>query len=336
MALAAASTRLPFVIRIVAAAALLLTGCGGPQSALTPAGRDAERLADLFFWMAAGAVVVWLLFVSLSVYALRVRREPHPERTASLLIILGGFVAPTIVLGVLLAFSLALLPGLLAPGSSGDLKILVSGEQWWWRVRYLQSGRDPVELANEIRLPAGQRIELELESPDVIHSFWIPSIGGKMDMIPGRRNRIALEPTRIGVFRGTCAEYCGASHALMSFPVVVLEKEEFAAWLEHQGKPAASPLEPLAHRGRDLFLANGCGACHGIRGSPARGVIGPDLTHVGGRLSVGAGILPNDHGGFLRFISSTDVVKPEVHMPAFGMLASDELQAMAAYLKGLK
>jgi cytochrome c oxidase subunit 2 len=324
------------VIRTIAAAALLLIGCDGPQSALNPAGRDAERLADLFFWMAAGAVIIWLVFVSLAVYALRAGREPHPEKTASLLIIGGGFIVPTIVLAVLLAFSLSLLPGLLAPGSKSDLKIVVSGEQWWWRVRYLQSGGEAVELANEIRLPVGERIELELESPDVIHSFWIPSIGGKMDMIPGRRTRLALQPTRTGVFRGTCAEYCGTSHALMSFPVVVLEEKEFAAWLEQQAKPAASPIEPLAHRGRDLVLANGCGACHGIRGTSARGVIGPDLTHVGGRLSIGAGILSNDHRGFLRFISRTDEVKPEVHMPAFSMLPPDQLRAMAAYLDGLQ
>lgn len=317
-------------------AALFLTGCSGAQSALEPAGRDAERLAELFFWMAAGAITIWVLFVSLTVWALHTRRRPHSERAATMLIIGGGAVTPAIVLAVLLVFGLRLLPPLLAPAPDGELKIVVSGEQWWWRVRYVPSGREAVELANEIRLPAGRRIKLELESPDVIHSFWIPSLGGKMDMIPGRRNRLALEPVRTGVFRGTCAEYCGTSHALMSFPVVVQEKEEFAAWLENQAKPAAPPLQPLAQRGRELFMANGCGGCHAIRGTLSHGVIGPDLTHVGGRLSIGAGILPNDAGGLLRFISSTDTVKPEAHMPAFGMLPDDELQAIAAYLEGLK
>ena len=323
---------------VVPAGALLLAGCGGPQSALDPAGRSAERIADLFWWMTAGAGVIWLAVIGLAFYAIRVRPEAHSRRQANLLIIGGGAIIPTVVLTALLAYGLALMPDLLAPAPEGSLKIAVSGEQWWWRVRYLPPGGNggAVELANEIRLPVGERVEFHLESPDVIHSFWIPALGGKIDMIPGRTNRLTLEPTRTGVFRGACAEYCGTSHALMSFYVIVLEKADFAVWLEHQQEPAQPPQQPLAGRGQELFLANGCGACHTVRGTLADGVVGPDLTHVGSRLSLGAGILPNEPDAFLRWIAGTEDVKPGVHMPAFGMLPPEDLRALAVYLEGLQ
>lgn len=323
---------------VVPVGVLLLAGCSGPQSALDPAGRGAESIADLFWWMTSGAIVIWLGVIGLAFYAVRARPEAHGRRQANLLIIGGGAAIPTVVLTGLLAYGLALMPPLLATAPEGSLKISVSGEQWWWRVRYLTPGGvgGSVELANEIRLPVGEPIEFHLESPDVIHSFWVPALGGKVDMIPGRRNRLALEPTRTGVFRGACAEYCGTSHALMSFYVVVLEKADFAAWLEHQQEPAPPPVQPLAERGQELFLANGCGACHAVRGTPADGVVGPDLTHVGGRLSLGAGILPNESDAFLRWITHTEQVKPGVHMPAFGMLPPEDLRALAAYLEGLQ
>ncbi len=320
---------------IVPAGALLLAGCGGPQSALEPAGRGAETIARLFWWMAAGGAVIWLAVIGLSIYAFRAQPGPHVKKT-TLLVIGGGALFPTVVLAVLLSFGLAEMPGLLAPAPPGSLQIAVTGEQFWWRVRYQPPGRAPFELANEIRLPVGEPVQLILDSPDVIHSFWVPSIAGKMDMIPGRVTRLTLEPTKTGTFRGACAEYCGASHALMTFHVVVQEKEDFTRWLESQSTAARSPTEPLAARGRELFLANGCGACHAVRGTPADGMVGPDLTHVGSRLSLGAGILRNEPGDFRRWIASPEHVKPGALMPAFGMLPPGELQAMAAYLEELK
>jgi cytochrome c oxidase subunit 2 len=322
--------------RVMLAGALLLAGCSGPQSALDPAGRGAERIADLFWWMTAGAIVIWLAVIGLAFYAIRVRPEAHSRRQTNLLIIGGGAVIPTVVLAGLLVYGLALMPGLLTPAPEGSLKIEVTGEQWWWRVRYLPPGGEAVDLANEIRLPVGERVEFHLESPDVIHSFWIPALGGKIDMIPGRRTRLTLEPTRTGVFRGACAEYCGTSHALMSFSVMVLEREDFARWLARQAEPAQEPTAPLATDGQALFLANGCGACHTVRGTPADGVVGPDLTHVGSRLSLGAGILPNEPEAFLRWIAHTEEVKPGVLMPTFGMLPLEDLRALAAYLDGLE
>lgn len=319
-----------------AVAACLAAGCRGRQSALDPAGRGAEEIADLFWWMTGGACVIWAGVVALTVYAIRFRPVARRGHWAAMLIIGGGAVLPTVVLAGLLIYGLALLPRLLARAPEGSMKILVTGEQWWWRVHYQPTVGTPVALANEIRLPVGEPVEFELESQDVIHSFWIPSLGGKMDMIPGRRTRLALHPTRTGVFRGVCAEYCGAAHALMAFDVVVLEKEEFARWLNAQRLPAAEPVGSSAALGRERFFANGCAACHTIRGTAARGIVGPDLTHVGSRRMLGAGHVPNDPGGFIRWIEKTDRVKPGVHMPHFGMLPRDELDALAAYLESLQ
>jgi cytochrome c oxidase subunit 2 len=179
-------------------------------------------------------------------------------------------------------------------------------------------------------------VEFQLESSDVIHSFWIPALGGKVDMIPGRRTRLVLKPTQTGVYRGVCAEYCGASHALMSFFVVVEREQDFERWLARQAEPAASPRGQTATRGGELFVANGCGACHSVRGTPADGVIGPDLTHVGSRHSVGAGVLETRADAFLQWLRRTNELKPSVLMPAFGMLPPDDLRALAVYLEGLK
>ncbi|HEX2100440.1 MAG TPA: cytochrome c oxidase subunit II, partial [Candidatus Synoicihabitans sp.] len=243
---------------------------------------------------------------------------------------------PTVVLALLLSYGLGRMPELIAPAPEGALRVRVVGEQWWWRIQYEVADGEWVELANEVRLPVGRPVEFELESPDVIHSFWIPSLGGKMDLIPGRRNRLLLEPTRTGTYRGVCAEYCGESHALMAFNVVVSEPEEFERWLQQQRTTAREPTLSQAIAGRDAFFATGCAACHAIRGTEARGTIGPDLTHVGGRTTLGAGILPNTPESFIRWIAETDRVKPGVLMPHFGMLPREELAAVAAYLESLQ
>jgi cytochrome c oxidase subunit 2 len=301
-----------------------------------PAGEAAQRIAGLFWWMTAFGIVIWIGVIILALWAARTPPRADSRRIANYLIVGGGAIFPTIALSALLVYGLAPLPRLVAPAPDGSLKIFVAGEQWWWRVRYETPAGDSVMLANEIRLPLGEPVQFFLESPDVIHSFWIPSLGGKIDMIPGRVTRLALTATKTGVFRGACAEYCGTSHALMSFFTVVHEKNDFSRWLAHQQTAAAPPAGAEAARGQDAFVANGCGACHTIRGTKAGGLIGPDLTHVGSRLSIGAGALSNDTENLLRWIARTDHVKPEVLMPHFGMLPADELRALAAYLKGLQ
>jgi cytochrome c oxidase subunit 2 len=324
-------------------------GCNGPQSALATAGRDAERLLHLFVVMSVGALIVWVAVVGVAVYAIRVRREQsdaatgsaspraasRDERGANLLILGGGVALPTVVLAALLLYGLPALPAVLTPAPAGNLRILVTGKQWWWRIQYMTGG-GIVESANELRLPVGERVELQLASPDVIHSFWVPSIAGKMDMIPGRVTRLALEPTRTGVFRGACAEYCGASHALMAFLVVVVPRTEFDMWLASQAQPAGRSSDAQAVRGQEAFVAHGCTACHTIRGTASAGAIGPDLTHVGSRLQIGAATLPNSPEALIRWIGQTDRIKPGVHMPAFRAVSRDDLTALAAYLASLR
>ena len=317
-------------------AVLALPGCAGQQSAMQPAGREAQQIANLFWWMAGGATLVWLVMMSLATYTLVLHRGPHSERQTRLLVIMGGAVVPTVLLTILLCFGLSMLPGLVKPAPEGSLVIDVDGAQWWWRVRYAAESDTPIELANEVCIPVDEPVEFHLRSEDVIHSFWIPSIGGKVDMIPGRTTRLVLHPTRTGVFRGACAEYCGTSHALMNFYVRVVPRSEFDNWLDKQRENAAAPTDAAARRGQHIFVRSGCGACHSVRGTDARGAIGPDLTHVGSRLSVGAGILPNSTESLQRWLSLTGHIKPDAEMPAFDVLPENELLDLVAYLEQLK
>jgi cytochrome c oxidase subunit 2 len=321
----------------VGGVAALLAGCSGRQSALHPAGFESTEVAQLFWVMAIGSALVWLLVVGFALYATRTSARRHDPRIGRNLIIGGGVIVPTVVLGALLVYGLQMMPKLRERAAEG-MRLEVSGEQWWWRVRYVDpgSGLAPVELANEVRLPVGRRTEVLLASPDVIHSFWIPSLAGKVDMIPGRINRLVLEPTRIGVFRGACAEYCGASHAHMEFEAVVMAPDAFAAWLAAQRAPAAVPASAAQRRGLASFTRNGCGGCHTVRGTPANGPVGPDLTHVGSRLTLAAGRLSNEQAEFRRWIARTHRLKPEALMPAFDMLPPDELDDLATYMESLQ
>jgi cytochrome c oxidase subunit II len=317
--------------------AVLVGACAGPRSALDPAGRGAEQIATLWWGMVAGAVIIWLAVVGLTLLAVARERRRWSLRAARRLIVVGGVVVPTVVLTGLLVYGLALLPSLLAPAPADAQRIVVTGEQYWWRVHQRRPDGPGIDTANELHLAAGRPVELHLESHDVIHSFWIPALGGKIDMIPGRHTRLALEPTRAGVFEGVCAEYCGTSHAWMSFVVVVHEDADaLAAWLAGQAEPARAPAGELAARGRARFLAHGCGACHAVRGTAADGVVGPDLTHVGSRRTIAAGLLRSEAPDLREWIARTSALKPGVHMPAFGMLPEDDLEAIAAYLEGLR
>lgn len=306
-------------------------------SAFAPAGAEAATILRLFSIMAIGAALVWAIVVGIALHAMW-RRQPAGVRGTHWLIVIGGVVVPTLVLGALLVYGLLLMPRLRAAVPADALRIAVSGEQWWWRVRYFPSGAGSagVAAANEIRLPVGEPVVLVLDSPDVIHSFWVPALAGKVDMIPGRSNTLVLQADRTGVFRGVCAEFCGASHAHMRFVAVAMPRAGFDRWLRAQAAPAMEPAGLLATRGRDAFLGNGCGACHAVRGTAAVGAVGPDLTHVGSRLELAAGTLRNDPDAMRRWIQAPHAIKPEVVMPGFGMLPDADLRAIAAWLGSLQ
>lgn len=321
----------------LAAAALslaILSACDGRQSSLDPAGREATEISQLFWTMTIGGAVIWSLVMALLAYALMSRRRVHPERTASVTVWSGGIVAPAITLTALLVYSLPLMPAY--RDQTGDLAVEVTGEQYWFRMRYRLPGRDAFETANELRLPLGARVELVLKSADVIHSFWAPALAGKMDMIPGRANRLVLEPRKAGRYRGVCAELCGESHALMAFDIIVEEPERFADWAREQSLAAFAAATVEEKRGEQVFAAVGCAACHAIRGSAHVGAAGPDLTHVGGRPTIAAGLLPNNVGTLAGWIAAPQDLKPGTTMPAFRTLSGPDLRALAAYLAALK
>ena len=301
-------------------------------SAFAPAGMEAATVLRLFWVMLAGSVVVWLAVLAIAWHAMR-RRAPADARRAHWLILVGGVATPTVVLGALLAWGLALMPQLRAAVPPGALQVAVSGEQWWWRVHYPDAG---VDTANEIRIPVGRPVALTLDSPDVIHSFWVPALAGKVDMMPGRSNTLVLQADRAGTYRGACAEFCGASHAQMRLLVVAMPADGFERWLQAQAGGAAPATQPLAVQGRAAFLRNGCGACHAVRGTPAAGRVGPDLTHVGSRMELAAGALPNTGEALQHWIRQPHATKPEALMPDFDMLPPTEVRAIAAWLEGLR
>jgi cytochrome c oxidase subunit II len=309
---------------------LTVSGCEGAQSALAPAGRDAAELFQLFLGMLAGAAVIWVLLIGAAVLAVLGRPGRHARRAADVLIIGGGVVFPTLGLAALLVLGLQALPD--GTDDGARLRIRVHGEQFWWRVTYERDG-ERVFSANEIHLPAGEPVDFVLTTADVIHSFWIPSLGGKMDMMPGRTNRLVLTPTTPGVYRGACAELCGTSHALMAFAVEVHEPEAFDAWLASE---AASATPTTETDGRRLFLASGCGACHWVRGIVELGTVGPDLTHFGSRRTLGAGMAENTVDAVARWIVDPGAMKPGVGMPAYAMLDQAEIDAIARFLGTLQ
>lgn len=314
-----------------------LLGLDGIQSSLEPAGPHADRIETLGRVMYVGGGLIFLLVLCLAAIAMLVPRRYRGWLAHRNAVFAGGIAFPLVVLSALLVYGLLVARAMVVDAGAPGLRIEVVGERWWWRVRYLDaSGGVRFVSANEIRMPVDVPVEFVLLSQDVIHSFWVPSLAGKLDMIPGRANRYTFAAAEEGVYRGQCAEYCGAQHALMAFYAVAMPPEAFEVWAAREAGPAAEPVTAVQERGRQLFLANGCGACHTVRGTPADGELGPDLTHVGSRLSIGAGIFPNNVGTVAGWISSVQHLKPEALMPSFGNLEGEELRAIAAYLESLQ
>ena len=289
--------------------------------------------------MYVGATLVTLLVTALALAPFLGRRERPVNRR---LFLWGGGVAlPFLTLTALVPYVFSVGHETRASTRADRLSIDVTGHLYWWEMSYRRGGSaqlpalPPAASANELRLPAGEPVELFLRANDVIHSFWVPNLGGKTDMIPGRVNRIVIQADRPGVYRGQCAEYCGRQHALMAFDVVVLPRAEFDAWLSRLAQPAREPATPELREGRDLHVSLGCGSCHAVRGV-SEGRLGPDLTLVGARRSIGAGTLPGGVGNIAGWIASAQHLKPGNAMPSYDQLEGRQLRALAAYLESLK
>jgi cytochrome c oxidase subunit II len=307
----------------------------GAPFALAPQGDVARSEANLFWLMLGLGTVIYIgvMFLVLRAFLQR-RRENDPsmtEQQANWFIAGGGVAMPAVVLTLLFFLTVMTLDALAVANQPTELTIDVTGYRWWWHVSYPE--QDFV-TANEIHIPAGQPVRFNLASADVLHSFWVPELGGKMDMIPGRTNSMWLEADQPGEYRGQCAEFCGAQHAKMAFLVIAHEPSEFEQWVQNQQQPAQEPADELTAQGQEVFLNSGCIACHAIRGTGAQGVQGPDLTHFGSRRTIGAGTLPNTTGHLAGWIVDSQGVKPGNLMPPQNVVGLD-LQALLAYLQSL-
>ncbi|WP_166254430.1 cytochrome c oxidase subunit II [Marinobacter salicampi] len=313
---------------------LLLAGCQGPQSALEPSGPAAGEIALLWWVMFYSAVAIFTLVFALLMYA--AFRKPEKRRQISPIkfVVVGGLAFPILVLSILLPLGIGVGSGMDRLTPPETLTVHVTAHQWWWEVAYKGGPNDlDFNSANELYIPVGQPVELILESADVIHSFWLPRLAGKRDMIPGMTNRLVIEADEPGIFRGQCAEFCGLAHAKMAFYAVALEPEEFFRWAENQSRPQPASLED---EGARLFAQNGCALCHTVRGHQARGREGPDLTHVGSRKTIGAGLLPTSPENIALWLSRNDKLKPGNRMPDYVHLSQEDRLSIARYLESLE
>lgn len=309
-------------------------GCGrDAPSTLDPAGPGAQRAASLWWLLFWISVVVSVAVVLIVAWVVIRRRRPetrvHPGRGTGLVLVLGVAV-PALVLTAVYAVGLRDMKALAEPPRPAELTIDVIGHTWWWEARY-----PGFETANEIHIPAGEPVQLRLRTADVIHSFWVPELMPKTDLLPNRVNEMWLLADQPGVYRGQCAEYCGLQHAHMAFHIVAQPPDEFAEWVAQQRRPAQLPETELADRGRTVFLTSSCATCHSIEGTRASSEFGPDLTHVGSRGWLAAGAIPNDFGHMSGWVSNSQTVKPGNLMPPQPLPPAD-LRAVVAYLQGLE
>lgn len=310
-----------------------LSACEGSQSALEPSGPIARDINSLWWTMFWGGTAICALVVILIVVALIQRGHSRPGFRHTRFIVAGGIVLPVTTLSVLLPFGAFVGAGA-APNHEG-ITIHVTGYQWWWNFDYeFGDGSSGFTTANEFSIPVGEPVQLVLESEDVIHSFWLPRLAGKIDLIPGHTNRMTLEADEPGEFRGQCAEFCGLAHAMMAFHAEALTPEAFTDWAETQRVSAQGELELTG--GALLFHQTGCALCHTVRGHGAWGAEGPDLTHVGSRKTIAAGTLENTPENIARWIARNNEIKPGNRMPEYPDLDEAVRLQLGNYLTSLK
>lgn len=325
-------------LRICVPVLFLLVSCSGdPPSILKPAGPAAERVERLWWPMLWISVAVFVVVAAMLVVAiLRARKGANSAlirtevRWGEPFIAIAGVFIPALILGGVYLFSLSEMNGLVSDGSEPTFSIEVIGHDWWWEARYPNGA----VTANEIHIPVGEPVRLELTSADVIHSFWVPELQVKTDQIPGRTNYSWLQADAPGRYRGQCAEFCGLQHTNMVVYVVAETQSEFSEWLSNEAADALEPEDSAAQRGSKIFMESSCVGCHAIRGTEASATDGPDLTHLMTRETLGAGVLPMGSKELLEFVTDPQGVKPGISMPP-AELTADELSAVLTYLEGL-
>lgn len=334
----ASKTRCAVVV-IVVGGALLVSGCG-KQSLISNESPQAHGITVLWWWMLGVAGIVFLGAIALLAVGYFKRRTPglpffgKNELASQMLVLIFGIGIPLGILIPLFGVSdVYLVQQTAAPNPrTTKMTIQVIGHQWWWEVRY-ENGR--VVTANEIHIPARTRINVVATTADVIHSFWVPQLNRKIDMIPGQRNRILLYADRPGRYRGQCSQFCGLQHANMGMFVIAQPRPAFNAWLKHMGTKADTPTTPEARAGEQLFMTSQCASCHFINGTPAQGTVGPDLTHLQTRSTLAAATIPNTPTWLARWIHNPQAIKPGDRMPDLG-LSWHQVHEIVAYLEVLK
>ena len=327
------------VVVLVSACAF---ACGGNESAFDPAGPQAGRINSLWWYMFIAATVVWVVVVIALLYsAWHGHRRDLPDQSddtndrlrrpviiaASITILI---LIVTLVYDITAGEALASLP------RDKALRIKITGHQWWWEAEYMDpvSGNQ-VNTANEIHIPVGEPVQIIGSSADVIHSFWVPSLAGKKDLIPGHATAMWLQTDKPGIYRGQCAEFCGHQHAKMAVLVMAESRQQFNSWYNAQLQPAAPPSDSMSKAGEKIFMSKGCPLCHTVGGTLSQGHIGPPLTHIGSSYTLAAGTLKNTRGNMAGWIVDPQRIKPGVRMPP-NDLSGQELQALLSYLGSLK
>lgn len=323
----------------LAALALAAAACArnAPLDSLSPAGPVARQIDDLWrlvFWAAVAVFVVveGLIVVALVKFRHRPGDTGEPKQThGNTRLEIAWTIAPALLLAVLAVPTMSTIWAM-AREPEDPLRVTVTAHQWWWEYEYADEG---LVTANELHIPAGRPVRLALESGDIIHSFWVPRLAGKQDLVPGRTNDLTIEADEPGRYAGTCAEYCGLSHANMRFMVVAHAPEDFERWMSDQLRPAVEPTDELALEGKRLFESQACVGCHTIRGTPAEAKEGPDLTHFASRDAFAGHIFDRSDENLREWLRDPPGVKPGSLMPALG-LSDEQITALIAYLQGLR
>lgn len=331
-----------FIVRLSPVVAALALACSGNESAFNPAGPQAGRISTLGWYMVITSSVIWVLVVVALLYSTwRGHKREIPDQSDSVndwlrrpVQIATGITV--LILVATLVYSVSTGEAMASLPRDKALRIKITGHQWWWEAQYMDpvSGNQ-VSTANEIHIPIGEPVQIIGSSSDVIHSFWIPNLSGKKDLIPGHATATWIQADRAGIYRGQCAEFCGHQHAKMALLVMAEPRSQFEAWYNSQLQPAAPPADSMSKAGEQVFMSRGCPLCHTVGGTRALGRIGPPLTHSASSYTIAAGSLKNTPGNLAGWIVDPQGIKPGVRMPP-NDLSGSELQALLAYLGSLK
>ncbi|MBI2939388.1 MAG: cytochrome c oxidase subunit II [Chloroflexi bacterium] len=323
------------------AVSLTLLSCASPhpQTVFDARSDFAGQIQNLFVLIIVLATIVFVVVEGLLIFAVvRFGRRRPEERGlpaqvhGNTRLEIAWTIVPVLILAAIAVPTVRTIFATAAAAPADSLRLRVVGHQWWWEIQYPELG---VVTANEIVIPLGQTVNVDLESADVIHSFWVPKMGGKRDAIPNHVNSLWFKPDTPGEYLGQCAEFCGTAHANMRLRLFVVATDEFQTWVRAQRQPATTPADPLAARGAELFARGACVGCHTVDGTNAKGKAGPNLTHFGNRATLAAGIAPNTRENLERWLADPPAFKPGSLMPNL-RLSQDDVQALAAYLQSLK